>query len=97
MRLLLDTQALLWFLGGDPRLSAAARQAIEDLTNERLFSVAGMWEVAIKVSPSKLQLHVPFATLFPGQLQANAIELLPDPAGTCGRVISLTVSPPRSL
>lgn len=77
MRLLLDSQALLWFLGGDRRLSATARQAIEDLNNERLFSVAGMWEIAIKVSLGKLQLHVPFVALFPAQLQANAIELLP--------------------
>jgi PIN domain nuclease of toxin-antitoxin system len=89
VRLLLDTQALLWFLGGDRRLSAAVRQAIEDLNNERLFSVAGMWEVAIKVSLSKLQLHVPFATLFPGQLQANAIELLPILPAHAAEVLAL--------
>jgi len=47
---LLDTHALLWFLGGDPRLSPAARTAIEDPGNHRFFSVAGAWEAAIKVS-----------------------------------------------
>ncbi|CAN5894323.1 type II toxin-antitoxin system VapC family toxin [soil metagenome] len=89
MRLLLDTQALPWFLGGNRRLSAAARQAIEDLNNERLFSVAGMWAVAIKVSLSKLQLHVPFATLFPSQLEANAIELPPIRPAHAAEVLAL--------
>lgn len=76
MKLLLDTHTLLWFLGGDPRLSAQARAAIEDLSNRRLFSIAGAWEVAIKVSLGKLSLTVPFEDLIPGQLDANYIELL---------------------
>ncbi len=35
MKLLLDTHALLWFLADDPRLSATAKTAIEDLANAR--------------------------------------------------------------
>lgn len=77
MKLLLDTHALLWFLGGSSRLSATARVAIEDMANERLFSVAGAWEIAIKASLGKLDLTVPFEELVPGELRANAIELLP--------------------
>lgn len=76
MRLLLDTHAFLWFVGGDPRLGAAARSAIEDVSNTRLLSAASMWEIAIKVSLGKLSLHVPFGDLFPGQLRSNGIELL---------------------
>lgn len=77
MRLLLDTHALLWFLGGSAQLSARARSAIEDLSNMRLFSAAGAWEIAIKASLGKLTLSAPFHDLIPGQLDANAIELLP--------------------
>lgn len=77
MKLLLDTHALLWFLSGSGRLSATARIAIEDLSNERLFSVAGAWEIAIKASLGKLDLTVSFETLVPGELRANDIELLP--------------------
>lgn len=77
MRLLLDTHAFLWFVGGNTRLSSTARGAIEDLTNVRLLSAASVWEVAIKVSLGKLSLNVPFGNLFPGQLGSNAIELLP--------------------
>lgn len=50
MRLLLDTHTLLWFLGGSSRLSANARATIEDLSNDRLFSAASAWEIAIKAS-----------------------------------------------
>ncbi|HEX8360379.1 MAG TPA: type II toxin-antitoxin system VapC family toxin [Longimicrobium sp.] len=77
MRLLLDTHALWWFLEGNPRLSQSAREAIEDPANERLFSTAGAWEIAIKVSLGKLALHVPYEHLVPGQLLANDIALLP--------------------
>lgn len=77
MKLLIDTHAALWFLGGDPRLSVAARSAIEDPGNERLFSIACAWEIAIKVSLGKLDLHAPFDTLVPGQLAQNGISFLP--------------------
>ena len=77
MKLLLDTHALLWFLEGNSRLSAHARAAISDLANTRLFSVAGAWEIAIKVSLGKLVLTVPFSRLVPGELEANGISLQP--------------------
>lgn len=77
MKLLLDTHALLWFLEGSDRLSSKARTAIEDLGNTRLFSIAGAWEMAIKVSLAKLNLTAPFEQLIPAQLDANAIQLLP--------------------
>ena len=48
MRLLLDTHLLLWAAAGSRRLSAGARNLIEDTTNELLFSVASMWEIVIK-------------------------------------------------
>jgi PIN domain nuclease of toxin-antitoxin system len=76
MKLLLDTHALLWFLAGDTRLSPAARAAIEDRSNTRLFSIAGAWEMAIKVSLGKLSLSAPFQDLVPGVLASNGIELL---------------------
>ena len=53
MRLLLDTHILLWALGDDPRLTAAARGLIEDPANDVLFSAASVWEIAIKASLRK--------------------------------------------
>jgi len=49
MRLLLDTHILLWALDEPTRLDQATRDALEDPTNEVLFSAASIWEIAIKV------------------------------------------------
>jgi PIN domain nuclease of toxin-antitoxin system len=77
VRLLLDTQAMLWFLANDPRLSTASESAILDPANERWLSPISLLEIAIKVRIDKLALHAPFAVLFPAQLALNRIGLLP--------------------
>jgi PIN domain nuclease of toxin-antitoxin system len=77
MRLLLDTHTLLWFLTNDAKLSATAKAAIEDPANERYLSPGSLIEIALKVRIGKLKLHASFATLFPAQLKANDIHLLP--------------------
>jgi PIN domain nuclease of toxin-antitoxin system len=77
MRLLLDTHALLWFLGGDPKLSRLATDLMLDPDNEILVSVASLWEIAIKAQIGKLALHHPFQEIFPAQLTANEIGVLP--------------------
>jgi PIN domain nuclease of toxin-antitoxin system len=76
MRLLLDTHVFLWFIEGSPRLSAHARQLIEDGANERLLSIASIWEMAIKVNLGRLKLAQPFHTLIPQQLIRNQINVL---------------------
>ena len=76
MRLLLDTHAFLWFIMGSANLSVNARALIEDPANERLLSVASLWEIAIKTSFGKLTLSAPFDELIPAQLKLNGIDLL---------------------
>lgn len=76
MRYLLDTHTLLWFLANDRRLSRHARRLIESSNNDRLLSVASLWEIAIKVRMGKLDLIEPFDRLFPEQLHLNRIEML---------------------
>jgi PIN domain nuclease of toxin-antitoxin system len=68
MKLLFDSHALLWFVGGNATLSAAARAAIEDNGNEKYVSHVTAWEVAIKASLGKLTLHVGYRDLFPGAI-----------------------------
>lgn len=53
MRLLLDTNALLWLLDGDERLGLVARAAV-DRAETLAVSVVSLWEIAIKVSIHKL-------------------------------------------
>lgn len=48
LRLLLDTHALIWWLMGDPALSAAARAAISDPASEIHVSAASAWEITTK-------------------------------------------------
>jgi len=76
VRLLLDTHTFLWFIGGSEELSRAARGLIEDPNNQRLLSVASLWEMAIKVSLGKLKLDLSFVELAEREIRGNAIELL---------------------
>jgi PIN domain nuclease of toxin-antitoxin system len=48
LKLLLDTQILLWAAGASKSLSRAARGLLTKPENELLFSPASLWEVAIK-------------------------------------------------
>ncbi|HEX6094733.1 MAG TPA: type II toxin-antitoxin system VapC family toxin [Thermoanaerobaculia bacterium] len=48
MKLLLDTQLLLWAAGQPERLSARAKRQLNDPDNELVFSAASLWEITIK-------------------------------------------------
>ena len=73
---MLDTQAFLWFIGGDTALSGKGRSLIEDETNQKLVSIVSLWETAIKNSLGKLPLAKPFGQLIPEQLQRNGFDVL---------------------
>ena len=62
---------------GSPQLSDRARALIADPDNERLLSIASLWEIAIKQSIGKMRLQTPFDEMFPAQLIDNDIEILP--------------------
>jgi PIN domain nuclease of toxin-antitoxin system len=77
VKFLLDTHVLIWFIMGNTRLPASLRTVIETVENQRLVSVASLWEIAIKMSLGKLDMGAPFEQLIPGQLIANRMEILP--------------------
>jgi PIN domain nuclease of toxin-antitoxin system len=60
MKLLLDTQVLLWWLDDDPKLGQAARDAIADRRHQVYFSAASVWEAGIKESKGRLRLSDDF-------------------------------------
>lgn len=76
MKLLLDTHAFLWFIGGNSNLSTKARQAIEKDNNQSFLSIASLWEVAIKVSIDKLNLQLSIPDLVTQQVDDNDIKIL---------------------
>lgn len=62
MRLLLDTNALIWWLEGSRRLSRAAVDAIDDVANEVHVSAASAWEISTKARLGKLRFTGSLAT-----------------------------------
>lgn len=54
MRLLLDTHALIWFLGNDRRFPTKPRKAVEDARNAVFASAASGYEIAHKCLYGKL-------------------------------------------
>jgi len=63
MNLLLDTHVLLWAAIDPTRLSARASSLILDPANSLYFSVASLWEVAIKSSLGRADFAVDPAEL----------------------------------
>lgn len=77
MRLLLDTQAFLWFILDDRRLSNKAKSLISDPQNTVEISLASYWEIAIKISLGKYSLPEPYGDFMERELAANNFSILP--------------------
>lgn len=90
MRLLLDTHLLLWAAADSERLTTTARQLIGAVDNERFFSAASLWELAIKRALGREDFQVDLADLREGLL-ANSYQEL---AVRSAHAISVTHLPP---
>ena len=75
MKLLLDTHLLLWAAAQPERLSRKARAMIADANNDLLFSVASLWEVAIKRGLERDDLPVIPSLLKAGLLDNGYAEM----------------------
>jgi len=75
VKLLLDTQLLLWAAGQPERLSARAKRQLNDPENELLFSAASLWEIAIKTGLGRDDFRVEPRVLRRGLLDNGYIEL----------------------
>jgi PIN domain nuclease of toxin-antitoxin system len=75
MATLLDTQVLLWYVTADSRLSDRVREIV-DAKSELFFSIASLWEIAIKLNIGKLQLTSSFNELLT-RLAFIQAEILP--------------------
>ena len=74
MPVLLDTHAFLWWCQDSPELSPKARKAIT--TNDCFVSLASFWEIAIKISLSKLLLPTAPAKYLVDQMSLNGFDQL---------------------
>jgi PIN domain nuclease of toxin-antitoxin system len=74
-RLLLDTQLLLWSAIEPERVPLAFRRRLETGGGRVVFSLASIWEVAIKQSLARPSFDVDPAGLRTGLLDAGFLEL----------------------
>lgn len=84
MRLLLDTNAFLWWVGDDARLGPIARSLISDPDNDVFVSSATAWEISIKHSKGKLPYVDTSALAEANEFEPLAIEI--DHAVTAGEL-----------
>lgn len=71
MTYLLDTHTLLWAFFEDEKLSAKAKEAISDATNEIYVSVISYWEISLKFAMGRLELQ----GITPDELPEKAREI----------------------
>jgi PIN domain nuclease of toxin-antitoxin system len=90
VKLLLDTQLLLWAAGQPERLPAVARGMIDDARNQLMFSAASLWEVAIKSGLGRSDFRADARLLRRGLLDNGYDEL----AIAGAHAVSITNLPP---
>ena len=73
MRILLDTQLLIW--AAADKLPPRAIPYVENKANALLFSSASIWEIAIKSTLSRKDFLIDPAILYHGLLRAGYKEL----------------------
>ena len=76
MRLLLDTNAIIWWDSKSSKLSKKAEDAIRDASNEIFISVVSAWEMQIKAQIGKLKQNKPWRDVIREQIQVNGFSLL---------------------
>jgi PIN domain nuclease of toxin-antitoxin system len=90
VKLLLDTQILLWSAGQPERLSTSARRLINNPRNELVFSAASLWEIAIKSTMGRKDFSVEPRLLRRGLLDNGYTEL----PVTSEHAVSIDALPP---
>jgi PIN domain nuclease of toxin-antitoxin system len=75
MRVLLDTQVLLWALAEPRRMDAETRATIESGEVDVLFSAASIWEIAIKAGLGRRDFALDPAEIAQAALDTGFTEL----------------------
>ena len=75
MRILLDTNVLLWAVGRSRRLDAETIDALSDAANDVLFSAASIWEIAIKFALKRADFDAAPHDILGGALAIGFVEL----------------------
>jgi PIN domain nuclease of toxin-antitoxin system len=76
MNLLLDTQALAWWISVDPKLSSVAREAIENFDNAIFVSAVSIYEMSRKYRIGKWPEIAPFLTAYENVVENEGFRFL---------------------
>ncbi len=76
MKYLLDTHTLLWLTTNDPRLSQNSKELYLNAENEIFFSMASVWELAIKSSIKKITFAKTLEDYIEEHVKGNNIEIM---------------------
>ena len=76
MKILFDTHLLLWSAIRSPRLPKVSAQMLADPSVEPVFSVAALWEIAIKAAKQMPEFPHDTATVRRSLMRAGWSELL---------------------
>lgn len=79
MKYLIDTQILLWALEESENLSVRSKNLLLDSSNVLYVSIASLWEIAIKLSISKLELRQSLAQIVQvlPQMDISVLPIIP--------------------
>lgn len=77
MKVLIDTHVFLWWVLEAPQLTPTMREIISDGTNDVLFSVASVFELAYKAADGRLTLPEEAGAYVTDRLMANGFDTLP--------------------
>lgn len=76
MRLLLDTNVLLWALDEPAHLDPQTRDVLEGPANQVLFSAASIWEIAIKARLGRVDFPIRPEAIAESARSTGFIEIL---------------------
>src|SRR5436190_1612324 len=77
MRILIDTQSVIWYVDQDQLLSPTAHATITNSANDLLLSAASVWEIAIKVGLGKLALSLSYRHWMAKAIADLSLSILP--------------------
>jgi PIN domain nuclease of toxin-antitoxin system len=78
LRILLDTHAFLWWASErGARLSDRARELLSDGATDAAFSIASVWEIAVKAGAGRMVLPDLAERYVPDRLRHHGFQLMP--------------------